>query len=83
MVHANTLREYLKISRGATRVHACKNEVIIERYRTYLTYMYLSIVLGNISIFWEYCDISLDNISYHGYSWVSKLYFNIYHLYVC
>ena len=34
MVHANTLREYLKISRGATRVHACKNEVIIERYRT-------------------------------------------------
>ena len=33
MVHANTLREYLKISRGATRLHACKNEVIIERYR--------------------------------------------------
>ena len=35
VVHANTLREYLKISRGATRLHACKNEVIIERYRSY------------------------------------------------
>ena len=34
VVHANTLREYLKISRGATRLHACKNEVIIERYRS-------------------------------------------------
>ena len=33
VVHTNTLREYLKISRGATRLHACKNEVIIERYR--------------------------------------------------
>ena len=33
------LREYLKISRGATRLHACKNEVIIERYRMYHYYI--------------------------------------------
>ena len=38
VVHANTLREYLKISRGATRLHACKNEVIIERYRSKLLF---------------------------------------------
>ena len=36
VVHANTLREYLKISRGATHFHACKNEVIIELYRMYI-----------------------------------------------
>ena len=30
------------------------------------------VVLGDISIFWEYRDISLDNISYRAYSWISK-----------
>ena len=40
VVHANTLREYLKISRGATRLHACKNEVIIERYRSYASIIF-------------------------------------------
>ena len=33
VVHANTLRDYLKFYLGATHVHACKNEVIIEQYR--------------------------------------------------
>ena len=44
VVHANTLREYLKISRGATPLHACKNEVIIERYRMSAKNSGLSIV---------------------------------------
>ena len=34
MVHADTLRDYLKFYCGAMHVHACKNEVIIERYCT-------------------------------------------------
>ena len=37
VVHANMYWEYLKIYRGATRVHVCKNEVIIERYHTSFT----------------------------------------------
>ena len=28
--------------------------------------------VGNISIFWEYRDISLDNILYHGHPLISK-----------
>ena len=38
----------------------------------------MHVVLGNISIFWEYHDISLDNISYRGYSWISKYRISIF-----
>ena len=40
------------------------------------------VVLGNISIFWEYRDISLDNISYHGYSWISKYRISIFIVFI-
>ena len=32
----------------------------------------LMVVLGNISIFWKYCDVSFDNISYRGNFSISK-----------
>ena len=34
--------------------------------------VWLQIVLGNISIFWKYCDILFDNISYRGNFSISK-----------
>ena len=42
----------------------------------------LCVVLGNISIFWEYRDISLDNISYRGYSWISKYRISIFIVFI-
>ena len=40
------------------------------------------VLLGNISIFWEYHDILLDNISYHGYSWISKYHISIFIVFI-
>ena len=40
------------------------------------------LVLGNISMFWEYRDISLDNTSYHGYSWISKYRISIFIVFI-
>ena len=34
--------------------------------------LYVLLVLGNISIFWKYRDISFDNISYQGNFSISK-----------
>ena len=42
----------------------------------------MPLVLGNISIFWEYRDISLDSISYRGYSWISKYRISIFIVFI-
>ena len=39
-------------------------------------------MLGNISIFWKYHNISLDNILYHGYSWISKYCISIFIVFI-
>ena len=63
VVRADTLRDYLKFYRGATCVHACKNEVIIERYCSILTtadptHMYLTLCANT---FCHSTSVSMNN----------------------